>query len=86
MPWYSYATSLARLHLPFRGLGPIIALMDAPANFDKNTPVVTSKEKSSVGALVTLFIVIAVIVIGALYVWGERVAEKQEVVPAGEAL
>jgi len=46
-------------------------------------PAVSSKEKSSFGSLITLGIIVAVIVIGAFYVWGERVAQE-ETVPSAE--
>ncbi|MBY0110876.1 hypothetical protein K2Y00_02645 [Patescibacteria group bacterium] len=48
-------------------------------------PAVTVRPPSSTGALITLVIVVAVIVIGALYVWGERVAEVRSIVPTEEA-
>ncbi len=57
--------------------------MDTPTTEPSNlTPVpVTPKEKSSAGTLITLLIIVAIIVIGAFYTWGERVAEDREVPP-----
>ena len=46
-----------------------------------NAPVVTSRPRSSTGALVTLIVVVGVIIIGALYVWGEQVAETRVTPP-----
>lgn len=56
-----------------------------PTNLS-SAPAVSPKEKSSVGALVTLIIVVAVIVIGAFYVWGERVAEDRGTPPVEEVV
>lgn len=39
------------------------------------------KEKSSTGTLITLLIIVAIIVIGAFYTWGERVAQDRELPP-----
>lgn len=54
--------------------------MDTPIiepNNLKTAPAVSSKEKSSFGSLITLVVIVAVIVIGAFYVWGERVAQEE---------
>ena len=50
-----------------------------PANLGA-TPA-TLKEKSSTGTLITLLIIVAIIVIGAFYTWGQRVAEDRELPP-----
>ncbi|MBP9816896.1 MAG: hypothetical protein KBD05_02610 [Candidatus Pacebacteria bacterium] len=57
--------------------------MDTPTTEPSNlTPApVTPKAKSSVGTLITLLIIVAIIVIGAFYTWGERVAEDRQVPP-----
>lgn len=52
-----------------------------PTNLDTAPQVSTNREKSSAGAIVTLIIIVAVIVIGAFYVWGERVAEERDATP-----
>ena len=45
---------------------------------------ITCRPPSSTGTLITLVIVVGVIVIGALYVWGERVAENRTMLPTEE--
>ncbi len=57
--------------------------MDTPTT-ELSNPVATpatSKEKSSMGTLITLLIIVVIIVIGAFYTWGQRVAEDRELPP-----
>ena len=39
------------------------------------------KQKSSVGTIIILVIIVAIIVIGAFYTWGQRVAEERGLPP-----
>lgn len=57
--------------------------MDTPTTELANTVAAPAplKEKSSVGTLITLLIIVAIIVIGAFYTWGQRVAEDRELPP-----
>ena len=44
-----------------------------------------TKKQQSYGALVSIVIIVAIIVIGAFYVWGKRISEGQPApFPAGE--
>lgn len=55
-----------------------------PQNLSTAPSVTPTKEKSSFGALITLVIIVAIIVIGAFYAWGERVAEERGTPPLEE--
>jgi hypothetical protein len=50
--------------------------MDDPAR-EQFTPLqMPSRKQQSVGALVSIVVIVLMVVIGAFYVWGERVAER----------
>jgi hypothetical protein len=55
-----------------------------PQNLSTAPTVSSNKEKSSFGALITLVIIVVIIVVGAFYVWGERVAEERGTPPLEE--
>lgn len=46
-------------------------------------PLLPTKKKSSAGALVAIIVILAMVVIGALYSWGARISEEAQ--PAPEA-
>ena len=53
---------------------------EAPAH--STPPVATAnpqapKQSSSLGAIITILVIVAILVIGALYTWGQRVSEEQ---------
>lgn len=56
---------------------------DEPALITKNTPVAEpmvktrSPEEQSFGTIVSLVVIVLMIVVGALYAWGDRVAERE---------
>ncbi len=55
---------------------------DAPAAFG-NAPMVQlpSRKQQSWGALISIFIIVCMIIIGAFYAWGERIADRQKYYP-----
>lgn len=61
--------------------------MDTPSTEPANqvTPA-APKEKSSVGTLIVLLVIVAMIVVGAFYVWGQRVAEDRGTPPVDETV
>lgn len=39
------------------------------------------KQKSSYGALIAIIVILAMVVIGALYTWGARISEEPQPLP-----
>ncbi len=63
---------------------PVIAPLknDAPAAFG-NAPMVQlpSRKQQSWGALISIFVIVCMIVLGAFYAWGERIADRAQYYP-----
>jgi hypothetical protein len=51
--------------------------MDMPTSPEKETPVPTLHRNASWGAIITIVIILAMIVIGAFYAWGKRIDEER---------
>ncbi len=67
----------------------------APQQPEPSVPVITptttfatpSAKQQSWGALISIIIIVCMVVIGAFYAWGERIAEDRVITdPIGEAL
>jgi hypothetical protein len=50
-----------------------------------NTPEVPSEKQNSWGALIAIVVIMAIIVVGAFYAWGKRVAEERGLPAAAAA-
>ena len=46
----------------------------------------TEKKRGSVGSVIAILIIVLLLVVGAFYVWGQRIAEKraQEALPSAD--
>jgi len=43
---------------------------------------VRNPEQNSWGALIAIVVIMAIVVVGAFYAWGKRIAEEQQTLPA----
>ncbi|MBP6860606.1 MAG: hypothetical protein KBC38_03550 [Candidatus Pacebacteria bacterium] len=43
------------------------------------------KKNASYGALISIFLILAIVVIGAFYVWGERIEKRKAPLPTPAA-
>lgn len=81
---FSVAPSAPAAVVPEPAPTPAIAPLknDAPAVFG-NAPMVQlpSRKQQSWGALISIFIIVCMIIIGAFYAWGERIAEREQYYP-----
>jgi len=51
--------------------------MDTPVHEPLTPPQMPSPAQQSWGALISIIVIVLMIVVGAFYAWGERIAEEQ---------
>jgi uncharacterized protein HemX len=57
---------------------PVTSMPEVPNASAPRTPAQLSKQKqASWGAIIVIVLILAMIVIGALYAWGQRIAEAK---------
>lgn len=61
---------------------PARAIEGARSSYATGRP---SQKQQSYGALVSIVIIVAIIIVGAFYVWGKRLSQDQQIVPSPSA-